>query len=216
MLKSIPALTLGLLLIVASGLQAQSAPIVDGDADGVPDQIDACPYTTPGTLVDSSGCPLSGDADGDGVADDHDDCPYTPHGARVDARGCAIDSDFDGVPDGLDQCPKTPYGEGVDQRGCAVGERPKQAAPAATRVVPLPAARGRAPPLAARGGLAGTSVELPAASAPAVPRTQAPRPITGQRAVPAPSVVIVPGTAPAVSGSAPTVVVPLPPNSNRP
>jgi hypothetical protein len=194
MLKSIPALTLGFLLMAAQGLQAQSLPIADGDADG------------------------------DGIADNRDDCPYTPRGARVDARGCAIDSDFDGVPDGLDQCPKTPYGEGVDERGCAAGETSRPSAPAATRVVPLPAppASGHAMPPAARRAAtpSGAIVEVPAPSA--APRAgsstvhaQAPRLAPGQRAIPAPSVVIAPGIPPG-SGSAPTVIVLPPSNPDSP
>ena len=90
MLKSIATSTSLLLALMAGAALAQPRPMVDGDADGVPDEIDLCPYTTPGTAVDSTGCPLQGnpgvDADGDGVPDERDDCPYTPRGR---ARRCA-------------------------------------------------------------------------------------------------------------------------------
>nr|MCU0624185.1 OmpA family protein [Gemmatimonadaceae bacterium] len=67
-------------------------PLLDRDADGVFDDDDACPATSPGTVVDARGCgeppPLDGDADGDGVQDSRDACPGTPAGTVVDARGC--------------------------------------------------------------------------------------------------------------------------------
>src|SRR2546430_3991494 len=63
---------------------------LDSDKDGVPDGIDKCPNTPPGTEVDSTGCPRFKDSDGDGVPDDRDKCPGTPPGSRVDANGCVI------------------------------------------------------------------------------------------------------------------------------
>ncbi len=65
----------------------------DSDGDGVPDNIDECPGTPPGTKVDTKGCPIGNgqDSDGDGVTDDVDQCPNTPPGAKVDAKGCAIE-----------------------------------------------------------------------------------------------------------------------------
>lgn len=73
-------------------LRLRPDPLLDADADGVPDDDDACPGTPPGTVVDSRGCgeppPLDGDADGDGVQDSRDACPDTPRGTTVDARGC--------------------------------------------------------------------------------------------------------------------------------
>ena len=88
----------------------------DIDKDGVKDNVDTCPDTPRGALVDASGCPL--DADGDRVPDGIDQCPDTPSGATVDIRGCPSDSDNDGVPDGIDQCADTPAGTQVDARGC--------------------------------------------------------------------------------------------------
>lgn len=213
MLKSVSALTLGFLLAAITVAQAQQ-PLVDGD--GVPNQVDACPYSAPGT---GAGCSLPGDADGDGVADDRDDCPYTPHGARVDAHGCAIDSDFDGVPDGLDQCPQTPYGEAVDQRGCAAGETLARANAADSSATALPQ---HSPSTVAQRRRSKQSVEpatssktvapvLPMPNAPAA-RTMSPNHAT--HAIPAPSVTIAPNASPPTSGAAPTVVVP--PTSTRP
>lgn len=77
------------------------APVLrDSDGDGVMDDVDQCPGTPRGVVVDSRGCPLPPpvarvvpppkDSDGDGVLDDVDNCPRTPAGMRVDANGCAI------------------------------------------------------------------------------------------------------------------------------
>ena len=92
----------------------------DADNDGVADDIDRCPSTPRGAVVDASGCPI--DSDRDGVADGLDDCPGTPPDARgmVDVDGCPVDADFDGVPDYLDSCLATPTGAAVDVRGCPI------------------------------------------------------------------------------------------------
>lgn len=65
----------------------------DSDGDGVPDNLDQCPGTPPGTRVDEKGCPVATgrDSDGDGVPDDQDQCPDTAPGVKVDAKGCAIE-----------------------------------------------------------------------------------------------------------------------------
>jgi outer membrane protein OmpA-like peptidoglycan-associated protein len=88
----------------------------DADQDGVADNLDRCPSTPAGALVDYRGCPV--DADKDGIADGLDRCPNTPAGARVDASGCPRDADKDGITDNLDRCPNTPAGATVDARGC--------------------------------------------------------------------------------------------------
>ena len=64
-----------------------AAPL-DSDGDGVPDDLDQCPGTPAGAVVDANGCEL--DSDGDGVVDRLDKCPDTPPGLEVDADGCAL------------------------------------------------------------------------------------------------------------------------------
>ncbi|UCG61399.1 MAG: OmpA family protein [Candidatus Zixiibacteriota bacterium] len=121
---------------------------LDGDGDGVPNELDNCLDTPPGVAVDKYGCSLDTDGDGvsnglddcpatdpraigmvdiygcpvdsdfDGIPDYLDACPFNQEGAHVDNTGCPIDSDADGVPDGLDDCPHTLYGVDVDQFGC--------------------------------------------------------------------------------------------------
>src|SRR5690606_36526647 len=82
--------------------------VVDTDGDGVPDSIDRCPGTAPGTDVDNFGCER--DSDGDGVHDGIDRCPGTPAGVSVNADGCPQDSDGDGVHGGAGRWPHTPPG----------------------------------------------------------------------------------------------------------
>ncbi len=130
--KSKPRLTLGIGFSY-SGRKAVAAapgepgavrvlPAPDDDADGVPNTVDACPNTPPGTPVDSRGCPLPPpDDDNDGVPNAVDTCPNTPRGTAVDSRGCPLpppDDDKDGVPNASDVCPNTPAGTKVDARGC--------------------------------------------------------------------------------------------------
>ena len=109
--------------VSAVAAAAPRMPMVDGDADGVNDERDECPYTEPGIQVNKQGCPLlANDGDADGVADALDACPYSPAGGKVDAKGCAIDTDFDGVANGLDACPNSQIGQRVGDNGCAEGE----------------------------------------------------------------------------------------------
>lgn len=63
------------------------APL-DGDKDGVTDDLDKCPGTVSGARVDANGCELDGDKDG--VVDRLDRCPRTPAGDKVDAVGCGL------------------------------------------------------------------------------------------------------------------------------
>jgi outer membrane protein OmpA-like peptidoglycan-associated protein len=77
-------------------LRLRPEPLTDSDADGVPDDDDECPSSSPGAVVDVRGCgeppppppPPPADSDGDGVADGTDRCPGTPLGTSVDASGC--------------------------------------------------------------------------------------------------------------------------------
>lgn len=101
--------------------EPEPAPtVVDSDGDGVPDDIDECPGTRPGAVVDERGC--EPDSDSDGVPDVDDRCPDTPAGAEVDEFGCERDSDGDGVVDRLDRCPDTRPGARVDIHGCEIVE----------------------------------------------------------------------------------------------
>lgn len=77
-------------------------PALDEDYDGVPNDVDQCPYIF-GTAR-TFGCP---DADGDGIQDAEDRCPDDKGYANL--MGC-IDRDYDGVVDPDDQCPDA-YGE---------------------------------------------------------------------------------------------------------
>ncbi|MCP3978859.1 MAG: OmpA family protein [bacterium] len=109
-----------LLLSISWGIgvdpEVEEGCTIDTDGDGVCDDLDECPDTPRGAIVDPRGCPL--DSDGDGVYDGIDECPDTPRGAIVGPRGCPLDSDGDGVYDGIDECPDTPRGAIVDPRGC--------------------------------------------------------------------------------------------------
>lgn len=226
----------GLLLTLATTGWAQNPMplIVDGDGDGVSDEMDDCPYTPPGTVVDARGCPVQGDIDGDGVPDALDDCPYTPKGAIVDAHGCALDSDFDGVPDGIDQCPHTPLGERVEANGCMPGEKP-----GAVSRVPKKTAAGKPPaPPKPKSRLDSTTskaldaaIEAALASAPATPAAPTvlppppqPPPVVAVEPPPHPEAVTPPAVTPveAAAASPPpaaaveTPVVPLPATTSAP
>lgn len=62
----------------------------DDDGDGVTEDLDRCPRTASGIVVDDEGCPK--DSDGDYVPDGLDECPDTPRGTFVDVDGCPIPS----------------------------------------------------------------------------------------------------------------------------
>ncbi|MEM7077660.1 MAG: OmpA family protein [Pseudomonadota bacterium] len=109
-----PFAFLGLTGFLGEGSTRMPPP--DSDGDGVINDLDKCPTTPPGRLVDADGCEFDGD--GDGVVDGDDDCPETPAGVAVNDRGCPLDSDGDGVPDYLDECPDSEAGAKVDAKGC--------------------------------------------------------------------------------------------------
>lgn len=94
-----------------------AAVILDGDKDGVLDNVDKCPTTPAGRTVDTQGCERDGDQDG--VVDALDKCPATPAGRTVNPQGCERDGDKDGVVDALDKCPNTKAGNTVDVNGCS-------------------------------------------------------------------------------------------------
>ncbi len=78
---------------VVNPVTGRSDCATDSDHDGVPDTLDKCPGTAPGTPVDANGCPTNSsgaDSDHDGVSDASDVCPNTPAGMKVDSVGCAV------------------------------------------------------------------------------------------------------------------------------
>lgn len=98
----------------------------DTDADGLDDDVDACPDVKedPDGFEDDDGCPDLDD-DGDGVADALDECPRRAEifNGVEDDDGCpdiGADADGDGVEDRVDVCPLEPEDEdGVrDGDGC--------------------------------------------------------------------------------------------------
>ena len=113
---------------------ACAAALRDDDGDGVPNYLDFCPGTPPGTIVDEFGCPLEdeqpenpSDGDDDGSDDGSDDGDNGNDDGSDDSdtgdddnnESEPLDSDGDGVPDEFDQCPDTPEGEEVDENGCS-------------------------------------------------------------------------------------------------
>lgn len=112
------ACALGLATVVAQGGQ-----FPDADADGIPDEFDACP-TEAGENF-NFGCPdgvSPPDTDGDTVPDVADGCPDE---AGDPAFGGCSDSDSDGIPDNFDGCPTE---AGVPENfGCAAGVAPPDA-----------------------------------------------------------------------------------------
>ncbi|WP_245942422.1 glycoside hydrolase family 16 protein [Candidatus Colwellia aromaticivorans] len=81
------------------------AVYADDDNDGIANDLDQCPNTPEGDVVDINGCSLD------------EQCPNRP---TADCR--PIDEDNDGVADDIDQCPNTPEGEIVDSVGCSIVE----------------------------------------------------------------------------------------------
>ena len=90
----------------------------DADGDQIPDDMDDCPDTPKGAVINVRGC--EHDSDKDGVANSADACPGTPINASVDSKGCQPDNDADGVIDDLDRCPNSPQGAAVMADGCAL------------------------------------------------------------------------------------------------
>lgn len=90
----------------------------DSDGDQIPDDMDDCPNTPQGAVINARGC--EHDSDKDGVANSRDACPGTPIGSTVGEDGCQLDSDSDGVIDDNDQCPNSPANAAVMADGCAL------------------------------------------------------------------------------------------------
>ncbi|MCS6912508.1 MAG: thrombospondin type 3 repeat-containing protein [Myxococcales bacterium] len=91
----------------------------DWDADGVPDQIDNCPYTKNRDQADR---------DGDARGDACDNCPSVANADQSDVNGngagdaCDPDADSDGVVNGRDNCPLVPNPSQLDTDGDRMGD----------------------------------------------------------------------------------------------
>ena len=100
----------------ASGSPSPSdpPPPLDGDRDGIPDDVDNCPNTAntgqANTDGDSFGDACEPDFDDDGVADDTDNCRTVDNPGQADSDtdetgdACEGDTDGDGVIDDDDNC----------------------------------------------------------------------------------------------------------------
>ncbi len=82
---------------------------IDSDNDGIPDDIDQCPYEAEDIdgFQDEDGCP-DYDNDKDGILDIKDGCPNSKEDIDgfQDEDGCPdVDNDGDGILDIFDKCP---------------------------------------------------------------------------------------------------------------
>jgi len=87
------ALIFTLLSVGCGGMMGSRSGGADADADGVANDVDACPHSPEDTddFEDRDGCP-DPDNDRDGILDADDQCPNQPE----DKDG---DEDTDGCPD---------------------------------------------------------------------------------------------------------------------
>jgi hypothetical protein len=90
----------------------------DSDRDGVPDDLDNCPFVWNPDQTDSNGNGIGDaceDADGDGIPDVLDNCPFTFNPDQAD-------SDGDGIGDACDNCPLVFNPDQGDLDGDGVGD----------------------------------------------------------------------------------------------
>ncbi len=97
---------------------------IDSDNDGIPDNIDKCPYEAEDLdgYQDEDGCPDI-DNDKDGIIDIKDGCPNAKEDfdGFQDSDGCPdVDNDGDGILDVIDKCPnkKEDFDGFQDKDGC--------------------------------------------------------------------------------------------------
>ncbi len=90
----------------------------DSDGDGIPDDVDNCPFIfNPARPVDGG---KQGDADGDGIGDTCDPCPFDV-GTECDAID-PTDIDGDGIANVNDNCPYVPNADQKDTSGDGIGD----------------------------------------------------------------------------------------------
>ena len=105
-------------------------PEGDTDGDGVPDNVDACPFAAGprSDIKEKNGCPIP-DLDKDGIPDAEDACSCIPGIRTADPKtnGCPPDADGDGIPDPEDACPQEPGKRSSDPKlnGCPDQDRDK-------------------------------------------------------------------------------------------
>ncbi len=113
-------------------------PITPGDADGdgIPDDVDECPYDpendvdNDGICGDADNCPSTynpnqTDLDNDGTGHACDTCPSDPYKSEPGICGCGTpdtDNDSDGTPDCNDTCPSDPYKTEPGNCGCGTAD----------------------------------------------------------------------------------------------
>lgn len=103
--------------------------VEDSDSDGISDDLDTCPNTQLGQVVDSNGCSdYQKDDDQDGISNAEDLCVATPYQEPVDSNGCSdsqkeSDTDGDGVNDPYDLCPSSNPDLSVDDDGCNLSQK---------------------------------------------------------------------------------------------
>ncbi|MHC4091954.1 MAG: hypothetical protein ACYSVY_17090, partial [Planctomycetota bacterium] len=82
-------------------------PLCDGDGDGIPDVVDACPSEPEDCdgVLDTDGCddPPGGDYDSDGLSDDDEVFVYLTDPTTADSDGDGIEDGVDGQDAGGDQ-----------------------------------------------------------------------------------------------------------------
>lgn len=108
------------------------APVLDADADGVPDASDNCPAVANADQANSDGDGLGNacdpDNDNDGIADASDNCALTANPDQADSDGdgagdvCDADDDNDGVADAADNCALTANADQLNTDGDGEGD----------------------------------------------------------------------------------------------